>query len=364
MSKADRPFVAVIGGLSKLDTAKATAAKAVAHEIGAELAKADFGLVVYFSADDSLEPHVVSGYVPALAEGAGAIRVRIAEPYAGQVKFKEEATTRKELFDSDHFPGQDWEAPFYRSLAEEQGFKGERVDAVLLLGGANTTFIAGQIALARRLPTLAVNAFGGSAGRIWSQMAQASPGKHPAWGTRSAEDFVKQLKQECEEAATRRKEARRREQLLTNMIAQRQKTHYAAGAFVVLLAVLLLGMVYTRPTSAWPFVMFAGLVSAGATGALIRMLLWEPGETDARRSLLLGSVAGLVVGLAYLIPQWVGASSVLTSVLTSKADAVTQIDKIKLVSVVLVALSAGVGFDTVFSRLQSQAKDYQVGPPR
>jgi hypothetical protein len=137
------------------------------------------------------------------------------------------------------------------------------------------------------------------------------PGKHPSWGTRSAEDFVKQLKQECEEAATRRKEARRREQLLTNMIAQRQKRHYAAGAFVVLLAVLLLGIVYTRPPSAWPFVMFAGLVSAGATGALIRMVLWEPGETDARRSLLLGSVAGLVVGLAYLIPQWVGAPEVL-----------------------------------------------------
>jgi hypothetical protein len=30
---------------------------------------------------------------------------------------------RKELFDPDHFPGQDWEAPFYRSLAEEQGFR-------------------------------------------------------------------------------------------------------------------------------------------------------------------------------------------------------------------------------------------------
>jgi hypothetical protein len=361
MANADMPFVAVIGGLSQLNATDEAAAKAAAQEIGAELAKANFGLVVYFSTDESLEPHVVSGYVPALAAGAGEIRVRIAEPYAGQVKFKEEATARDGLFDPDHFPGKDWEAPFYRSLAEEEGFKGERVDAVLLLGGANTTFIAGQIAAARRLPILAVNRFGGSAGRIWSQLAQASPGKHPSWGTRSAADFVKQLKKECDDAAARRKEARRREQVLTDMLAQRQKTQYAAVAFVILLAVLLLGMTYTRPPSAWPFVMFAGLVSAGATGALIRMLLWESGETDARRSLLLGSVAGLVVGLAYLIPQWVGAPDVLAP----KADtAVTATDKIQLVSVVLVALSAGVGFDTVFSRLQSQAKDYPVGPPR
>src|SRR5215831_13769344 len=184
MAQAYMPFVAVIGGLDGFDPAKLAGAKATAREIGAELAKAGFGLVVYFSNDPSLEPHVVSGYVPALADGAGAIRVRIAEPYRDQVRFKEQNTARKGLFDIDHFPGLGWEAPFYRSLAEEEGFKGERVDAVLLLGGANTTFIAGQIALARRLPTLAVNAFGGSAGRIWSQMAQASPGKHPAWGTR------------------------------------------------------------------------------------------------------------------------------------------------------------------------------------
>ena len=357
---ADMPFVAVIGGVDNFDQVKLTAAKAVAQEIGAELAKAGFGLVVYFSNDPSLEPHVVSGYVPALGDGAGAIRVRIAEPYRDQVRFKEQDPARKGLFDIDHFPGLDWEAPFYRSLAEEEGFKGERVDAVLLLGGANTTFIAGQIAVARRLPILAINTFGGSAGRIWNQVAQASPGKHPSWGTRSAEDFVKQLKQECEEAAAQRRKARNLERVLDAIIAGRQKTHYAAGAFIVLLATLLVGMVYTRPASLWPLVLLAGLVSAGATGALIRMVLWEPEAADARRSLVLGSVAGLIVGLAYLIPQLVGAPDVLTP----KEDTVTAPNKIQLLSVILVALAAGVGFDTVFSRLKKQAEEYEVGPPR
>ena len=354
------PFVAVIGGLADFDHDKLTAAKAAAQEIGAELAKAGFGLVVYFSNDPSLEPHVVSGYVPALADGAGAIRVRIAEPYRNQVKFKEQDTARKKLFDIDHFPGLHWEAPFYRSLAEEEGFKGERVDAVLLLGGANTTFIAGQIAVARRLPILVVNTFGGSAARIWSQVAQTSPGKHPSWGTRSAEDFVKQIKQECEEALAQRRKAQHLERVLDAIIVGRQKTQYAAGAFIVLLATLLVGVAYTRPPSMWPLVLFAGLVSAGATGSLIRLVLWEPEAADARKSLVLGSVAGLIVGLAYLIPQLVGAPDVLTP----KENAVTAANKIQLLSVVLVALAAGVGFDTVFSRLKKQAEEYDIGPPR
>jgi hypothetical protein len=171
MDNADMPFIAVIGGLWQFDKAKVVAAKAAGEIIGSELARAGFGLLVYFSNDESLEPHVVSGYCAALTDGGGSIRVRYAESQRGQVKFKEEAT-RPELFEHRLFPGQDWEAPFYRSLAEEEG-----VDAVLLLGGATSTLIAGQVALARRLPILAVDEFGGSAAKIWNHLAQASPEK-------------------------------------------------------------------------------------------------------------------------------------------------------------------------------------------
>jgi hypothetical protein len=71
---------------------------------------------------------------------------------------------------------------------------------VLLLGGATSTLIAGQIALARQLPILAVDEFGGTAGKIWSQLAQASPERpRPAWGTHSPVAFVNQLMVECTE---------------------------------------------------------------------------------------------------------------------------------------------------------------------
>jgi hypothetical protein len=183
VESSSRPFVAVIGGLWQLKPERVAAAKAAAKVIGEELAKAGFGLLVYFSNEESLEPHVVSGYISALGSGAGAIRVRYAESQRGQVRFAEEAT-RQELFEHLLFPGQDWEAPFYRSLAEDKG-----VEAVLLLGGAKSTLIAGLIAVARRLPILAVDEFGGSAGKIWNQLAHASPGNLQSWGTRPAAEF-------------------------------------------------------------------------------------------------------------------------------------------------------------------------------
>ncbi len=66
------------------------------------------------------------------------------------------------------------------------------------------------------------------------------------------------------------------------------------------------------------------------------------------------------MGLAYLIPQWVGAPGVLAP----KAETVMATDKIQFASAVLVAISAGIGFDTVFRRLQKEAQNAPVGPPR
>jgi len=353
MADADMPFVAVIGGFWQLDPGKLAAAEAAGRAIGEGLAKDGFGLVVYFSDKASLEPHVVSGYCAALAAGAGAIRVRYSQSQRGQVKFSEE-TGRQELFDHRPFPGPDWEAPFYRSLAEEEG-----VDAVLLVAGATSTLIAGQIAVARRLPILAVDAFDGAAAKIWEQLAHASDRQLYGWGTRPVADFVARLKTECTAAAERRRDSRRRERVLAAITAQRRKTGYAAAAFFLLLVTFFFGLVYTPFVAAYPYVMLAGLISAGATGALVRAMLWGPEESDAWASLMLGAVAGFVVGLAYLIPQWVGAPGVLVP----KADAVAATDKIQFASAVLVAVSAGVGFDTVFSRLQRQAQEVAVGPP-
>ena len=74
MEQPHKPFIAVVGGfwqLDKIDATKAAAARSAGKILGAELAKAGFGLVVYFSNDESLEPHVVAGYVSAIPTSSG-----------------------------------------------------------------------------------------------------------------------------------------------------------------------------------------------------------------------------------------------------------------------------------------------------
>jgi len=182
------PFVAIIGGLWTLKSpALADEAKKTAREIGAALAKAEMGLVVYLSDDRSLEPHVVSGYVKELhaGTGVGSIRVRFAESQKNEVRFAEQAT-RNDLFECKVFAGQDWETPFYRSLVDADG-----VDAVLLMAGGQSTFIAGQIALARPLPVLAVDKFDGAAGDIRSELARRAE-DYPSSTTHSPTQLVAQ----------------------------------------------------------------------------------------------------------------------------------------------------------------------------
>ena len=357
MPNDSMPFVAIIGGfwdLQKLNPSKVDEAKNMAKEIGAALANAGMGLVVYFSNDESLEPHVVSGYVAALppGTGAGSIRVRFAESQRNKVKFAEQAT-RKDVFAPFLFAGNDWEAPFYRSLVDASG-----VDAVLLMAGSRSTLIAGQIALARPLPVLAVDTFDGAARVIWTELATTSK-DCPSSSTHNPNELVTWLKNKCVVRARQQAQARDRERRYLKVTSQKGKTYWAGGVFFALLVTFFLGLAQEPDPAIYPFLMFVSFIAAGATGALIRSVFWGAEETAPITSLLLGGVAGFVVGIAYLIPQWIGAPGVLTP----SATTVQATDKIQFVSAALVAISAGVGFDTIFTRLKGQAEVLAIGVP-
>jgi len=354
MANESTPFVAVIGGfwdLQRDNPAKVDNAKNMAKELGAALANEGMGLVVYFSNDESLEPHVVSGYVAALPAGAGAgsIRVRYAESQKNTVRFVEQ-TTHRDVFAPILFAGNDWEAPFYRSLVDADG-----VDAVLLMAGWRSTLIAGQIALARPLPVLAVDKFDGAAGIIRTELATTSR-DYPSSSTHSPLQLVTWLKAKC---AARRKQldlALDRERSYLKLASQRRKGFWATAAFIALLVIVFFGMAQAPSPGLYPFLTFAGLIVAGATGALIRSIMTGTEQSDPTTSLLLGGVAGFAVGLAYLIPQWVGAPGVLKP----SATVVEATDKIQFISALLVAIPAGVGFDTVFSRMQRQMENQPI----
>jgi hypothetical protein len=347
------PFVAIIGGFWGLDDpAKVDEAKKMAREIGAALAEARMGLVVYQSDDRSLEPHVVSGYVKALpaGTGAGSIRVRFPESQKNQVRFTEQAK-RDVLFECKVFGGQDWEAPFYRSLVDADG-----VDAVLLMAGGQSTFIAGQIALARPLPVLAIDEFDGAAGGIRSELAIRVE-DYPSSRTHNPTQLVAWLKDKCVARAKEQAETLHMKKCYLRVTSQMRKTFWMIGAFVALFITVLFGTSQAPALWLYPFLTFAGLIAAGATGALIRSVVWGSEKTAPITSLVLGGVAGFIVGLAYLIPQWIGAPGFLSP----STEKVVAIDKIQFVSAVVVAVSAGMGFDTVFTRMRKQAEDQPIG---
>src|SRR5262245_19264850 len=115
MADETRPRVAVIGGFYDLDAdvQAGKAARDYAETLGRTLAEAGFGLVVYFSNDQSLEPHVVRGFVAALPpdESAPRIDVRYSEAQSGQVRFAEQNSRGKPVSRGRRFSGSELGGP-------------------------------------------------------------------------------------------------------------------------------------------------------------------------------------------------------------------------------------------------------------
>ena len=129
------------------------------------------------------------------------------------------------------------------------------------------------------------------------------------------------------------------------------------GAVIAFLCTLFLAFAGVLCPRYFLLVMLAGLFAAGAAGALLWSVKWATEKTVPATSLLLGGAAGFVAGLACLIPQWVAAIG------TPQATEIGMKDIIQFASAALVALSAGVGFDSVFARLRKGADDVPIIAP-
>jgi hypothetical protein len=123
-----------------------------------------------------------------------------------------------DLFERNLFAGNDWEAPFYRSLVEA-----DSVDAALLMAGERSTLIAGQIALARPLPVLAIDKFDGAAVVIRTELATGAR-NYPSSTTHSPQALVAWLKERRKEWAEQLAQARQRENDYLKITSQRRKT--------------------------------------------------------------------------------------------------------------------------------------------
>src|SRR5262249_37530840 len=134
---------------------------------------------------------------------------------------------------------------------------------------------------------------------------------YPSSTTHDTARLVAWLKTQCSARAQEREASRRMERLYASHAAQMTKVLFALLSFVALLTFVTLGVRQTPDPASFALMTFLGLIAAGATGALVRSIFWGAEETLPISSLVLGGIAGFVVGLAYLIPQWVGAPGVL-----------------------------------------------------
>jgi hypothetical protein len=157
MPKA-RPLIAIVGSVDPTrdynpplrDAAKADDA---CREIGAALAEARCDLLLFSSKPRYVEADVFLGYASA---GQGGTVV-VKPPQHAVVEFKMPGGSSTEVR-VEHDPSGEWELPYYRSMMD--------CDGVVIVGGGQSSRIAGVFALLHGVPVLPVAAFGGGAVQV------------------------------------------------------------------------------------------------------------------------------------------------------------------------------------------------------
>ncbi|PTX94371.1 hypothetical protein [Opitutus sp. ER46] len=325
-------FISVIGSAEQ-DRAydpplrDASRARQTAAELGAMLAKRGYGLIVY--AGNFIERDAVRGYVAAGAK-PGSVRVQYSGTQAGAMGFPE-CAPHPEVFDPQVDNSPDWEMSFYSSLAE--------ADGVVLIGGGNATYIAGVVALANRVPVLALRAFGGSAEKIWSLLANGRGLAAKAEVQDMGRDAdPKRIEHWVDSLAT---QARRRHACATETAGRR----WSMAAILLLLGWILalpLGYQLLRDEkgAGWfIYLLFVAPALAGASGATMRLLRPTDGVPQAK-TIALGAAAGAISGVMYIL------SHLFTDASPSSFPV--------LAMAVAFGFIAGFTFDAVFQKLERQ----------
>jgi len=126
-----------------------------------QIARRGCRLLVYDSDNKFIEGEAVSGFVKAAKATRGSIVVR--QPQQSEPKLFLEETSQPALFERRVDTSDQWEVSFYRSIADD-------ADGIVLIGGANSVLIAGQVAIGARVPIVALEKSGGAASSVWRSL--------------------------------------------------------------------------------------------------------------------------------------------------------------------------------------------------
>jgi hypothetical protein len=279
-----------------IDVAKAGEA---ARLLGTALAKRGHGLVVYDA--KYIEADVVAAYVaarPKMPDRGSPIVVRQSPTNGGMQRFPDEQLNPA-MFDRVSDPSAQWEVSFYRSLAN--------ADGVVLIGGGNTTLIAGQVAIGARIPVLPLFRTGGAAASVWQTIA---PGVDLPLGPE-----VARMADEPSEANAERwvdvleSQSKRRYAVESGPIVR----HAVIAAILFVLGLLLAfggQLTLDTPANPWPIgLLFIGTLLAGVAGAAVRMVFerrYGSGPLvppSMAVTVALGLMAGALAGMLYVVAQ-------------------------------------------------------------
>jgi hypothetical protein len=310
---------------------------AMAKSLGAELAKRGHGLVVYDAA--FIEADVVEGYVSATQNATPAVApIIIRQPQDGKfAPFKEEAT-HPALFERRADKTGLWEVSFFRSLADSDG--------LILVGGAYSTSVAGQVAIGARIPILALERSGGSARTVWKTIAPGIDLPSIAEHAHMARDASPAMVASWIDGL----EAQRRRRYAVESGPILWHAAYASLLFVLAMVAALASHLvpaevatFSDPLRKASF--FASTLLAGAAGASIRMVFerrYGSGSLVPPAigiTLALGMMAGALAGLLYFVAQ--------PGALDLKGDG-----GLRLVSIVVVVSTvAGLTVEAIFRKL-------------
>jgi len=342
-ASAKRPVVAIVGSAdsnraTQLSLRDADRAPDACEALGRELAAQGLDIIVYSSDPGFIEAAVVRGYAAFESRTPGSIQVRL--PLGAETSRFSEARDRPELFDHRPDASQDWEVSFYRSLVE--------TDGVLLLGGGRSTYVTGLIALAFRIPVVAVASFGGHAARVWQTLDRMRNDAEPEeikrmggeWRDELAAPLVASLVAQRQRRAAKEESARRE----ASRDARRAFSSLLIGAVLLLLA---LGAIPL--SSSWELgsgralaLLIGAPLLAATAGAIVRHSF--DGGREWFRTAILGMAAGAIASLLFIAAQLLTTPDILES-----ADA-----RRLLFFVVPVGFVAGLTFDDVYRKLRAE----------
>lgn len=348
-SDSTRPVVAVVGSIESgrpytPPLRRPEGAPAACRELGRQLAMAGYDLAVFSAKPKYVEYDVVQGYARE-TDRAGTVFLHVPRHRDHDFALPEGSSAEVRVVRDT---GPEWEVSFYRTLLS--------CDAALLVGGGQSTRVAGVIAMAQRIPLLPVAAFGGGASQVWANLDKVRNDTTDDdivllgqdWRADSARRLVRCLDRQRQRRAEWQRESER--------TARRSLLTAGLGTAVALLLLVcsLLGFPLAGdpgPASGRRLaVLVVTPLLAAMAGAVIRSSFEAADQWP--RAAVRGLGAGVVSVLLYVASQLLTVPSLLD-----------ELDVRRLLFFTLpLGFSAGFTFDLVFERLRSGAAPEPPAP--